>query len=745
MSKDNAAEEAKKQNAADNANNPIESFKKFIENIAQKKCAITGKEIDPKFVNNLYANYQKNRTDKFEDIITIPKNEEEKIVLNNAIFLWCLPNNRKSKYITCESFDNKKTIPEMSVAGGGSGYVQTKVKGVCFILYILSQIWGIEENKIRETIIEICNGTYKNDPEFPYTAGKESLPDGVKNLLMHLCNPKEYEPIASTADKEKIVKCFYDLATLNAAVSNLQVGDEKIYLEKAITFENGLTEAIKNVEKKKEAVEKAKEAVENAGNQEPKEVKETHTKAKEELENAKKELKDANEKLENAKLAKSNADNLLTLDRKIVLIKKYNPIVQAYKTKYKIENEEDLENGNKNESFSFYNNILQLIWKGESNSSTLSRAQLLEYKKAMVLYGPPGTGKTYTAMELAKQIQIRYILSEYKKRRVKAEEIFTKAEELYKNSTYYLQFHVNYTYENFIAGQTVKTENNNNTTLETKCGFIYDIIDKANKAINTAIEQKKEVSIIEANNKIEVVITEGNCKESQDSNNKEQTNEEKTRIENIKKHITKNKELQKAINAAPFIVILDEMNRVDVSRVFGELFTAIEKRGTDVFLTLPDSQNKGERLKLNIPYNIYFIGTMNEIDFSLEQIDFALRRRFIWELANYSENALEEIITENIEETGNFTNFLNNCTALNKNIAEKLGEEYHIGHAFFAEIANIYNELKENGNFDTTIKQAQNILWQISIRPTIEAYCGTMEKNAKKAFIDDCYKVFFFK
>ena len=88
---------------------------------------------------------------------------------------------------------------------------------------------------------------------------------------------------------------------------------------------------------------------------------------------------------------------------------------------------------------------------------------------------------------------------------------------------------------------------------------------------------------------------------------------------------------------------------------------------------------------------------------------------------------------------------MNNCTALNKNIAEKLGEEYHIGHAFFAEIANIYNELKENGNFDTTIKQAQNILWQISIKPTIEAYCGTMEKNAKKAFIDDCYKVFFFK
>ena len=253
MSKDKetntAAEEAKKQNAADNANNPIESFNKFIENIAQKKCAITHEPIDSDVVSELYAKYLKNRTDKFEDTIAFQKNEKEKIVLNNAIFLWCLPNNRKSKYITCEGFDNKKTIPEMSVAGGGSGYVQTKVKGVCFILYILSQIWGKNNiDDIKKTIINICNGTYENDPKFPYTAGKESLPDGVKNLLMHLCYPEEYEPIASTADKEKIVKCFYDLATLKAAVSNLQNGNEKENLENAITVENELTYAIKNVE-----------------------------------------------------------------------------------------------------------------------------------------------------------------------------------------------------------------------------------------------------------------------------------------------------------------------------------------------------------------------------------------------------------------------------------------------------------------------------------------------------------------
>lgn len=399
-----------------------------------------------------------------------------------------------------------------------------------------------------------------------------------------------------------------------------------------------------------------------------------------------------------------------------------------------------------------YDKRIKPLWLKEPKTGELPSDILLKYKKAMVLYGPPGTGKTYTAANLAKKILLKHLFEKWKNTKPEEQEdvkteivnilnLKEDALEEHPNISY-LQFHVNYTYENFIAGQTVKTDNNNNTTLETKCGFIYDIIDKANTAIDTAIFQKKEVSIIEANNKIEVYITEGNCNESQDSNNKGQTNEE-TRIENIKKHITKNKELQKAINAAPFIVILDEMNRVDVSRVFGELFTAIEKRGTDVFLTLPDPNDEKKRLKLNIPYNIYFIGTMNEIDFSLEQIDFALRRRFIWELADYSENALEEIITEKIEGTENFTNFLKNCTALNKKIADSLGEEYHIGHAFFAEIANIYNELIENGSSNKAFEQAQNILWQISIRPTIEAYCGTMEKNAQKTFIDECYKVFF--
>lgn len=76
-----------------------------------------------------------------------------------------------------------------------------------------------------------------------------------------------------------------------------------------------------------------------------------------------------------------------------------------------------------------------------------------------------------------------------------------------------------------------------------------------------------------------------------------------------------------------------------------------------------------------------------------------------------------------------------------------MDETYHIGHAFFAEIANIYKELKDFGG--DRWEKAKKILWQISIRPTLEAYCGTMDKSEKEKFLKDesgeFYKAFFGK
>jgi hypothetical protein len=94
--------------------------------------------------------------------------------------------------------------------------------------------------------------------------------------------------------------------------------------------------------------------------------------------------------------------------------------------------------------------------------------------------------------------------------------------------------------------------------------------------------------------------------------------------------------------------------------------------------------------------------------------------------------------------------FVSSCTNLNKKIEEILGESYHIGHAFFAEIANIYqqvNDLEEQDKW----KIAKHILWEISIKPTLDAYCGTMDSGLKETYLGnkkdkgDFHKAFFGK
>lgn len=143
----------------------------------------------------------------------------------------------------------------------------------------------------------------------------------------------------------------------------------------------------------------------------------------------------------------------------------------------------------------------------------------------------------------------------------------------------------------------------------------------------------------------------------------------------------------------PHVLILDEINRVDLSRLFGELFSAIENRDKEIELSIPG-------FSLKIPENLYFIGTMNEIDFSLERIDFALRRRFGWYPKKFDSDSLKEIIEYKMEvkkidlKEDEIEDFISRCIKLNEYISEKipeLGKEYEVGHTFFAELVDIYD------------------------------------------------------
>lgn len=202
----------------------------------------------------------------------------------------------------------------------------------------------------------------------------------------------------------------------------------------------------------------------------------------------------------------------------------------------------------------------------------------------------------------------------------------------------------------------------------------------------------------------------------------------------------------------PHVLILDEINRVDLSRVFGEVFSAMENRNIDITTAVGD-------FKLNIPDNLYIIGTMNEIDFSLEQIDFALRRRFLWFLYGYNPDTLRDIITYKDEEqraglsSKDIERIINAATTLNNAIimSNELGRQFEIGHTFFAEIVDIYSSFKAINNKTNRIQNKlfrqdgpASILWGISIEPILEAYLGNVDEEEKKKIIND-FKATFFK
>lgn len=199
----------------------------------------------------------------------------------------------------------------------------------------------------------------------------------------------------------------------------------------------------------------------------------------------------------------------------------------------------------------------------------------------------------------------------------------------------------------------------------------------------------------------------------------------------------------------PHILILDEINRVDISKLFGEVFSALEQRDYEISIGVGD-------LKVNIPRNLYIIGTMNEIDFSVERIDFALRRRFLWFNYGYNEQSLRNIISVKANEADSIITeddvdrFIKNISELNYKIekTEDLGKMFQVGHAFFADIVAIYDQYKaikdykRKNNFLFEVNGPADILWHISIKPILESFLGSLNENSKDAQIEELYNIY---
>ena len=168
------------------------------------------------------------------------------------------------------------------------------------------------------------------------------------------------------------------------------------------------------------------------------------------------------------------------------------------------------------------------------------------------------------------------------------------------------------------------------------------------------------------------------------------------------------------------VFVIDEINRADLSRVFGELFYALEpgyrgKRGA-VSTQYTLGRKEDDRLDFYVPENVYIIGTMNDIDRSVESIDFALRRRFAWYEVKADGVRFDDVIQKDLDDKIKIE-AKRRYLRLNEEIekTEGLRDSYQIGPAY-------YRKLKDYVTDDVSDTLLWVKFWEYHLKLLIKEY-----------------------